>query len=100
MSVGEEQINGAIVIIVKVLESPAAQQASRFRNGVRLCDIAKRLVFIVLIEGKHLVINVGDEQILPASASQVRRVDSHAGARPATFTESDSRLQSDFVPFP
>src|SRR6266699_684024 len=100
MPVGEEQINGAVVVVVEVLESPAAQQARGLCHAIRLCNIAKGLVLIVLIDGKHFVINIGYEQILPASPSQVRSVHSHAGARPATFAESDAGLQGDFVPIP
>ena len=65
-----------------------------------LCSIAKSFVLVVLVDGEHFVVDVGDEQILPAVAVEVGGVYAHARARLAALAEAHSRLQGDFLPFP
>ena len=89
MAVGEEQIDEAVVVVVEELEAPAAQQARRLRDAVKRRDIRERLVALVLVEREHLLIDVGDEEILLAVAVDVGGIDAHAGARPAVDAEAD-----------
>ena len=81
MAVGEEQIDGAVVVVIEELQPPAAQQARRLRDAVDVRDVAEGLVLVVLVEREHLLIDVGDEQILLAVAVEVGGIDAHAGAR-------------------
>ncbi len=47
MAVGEDEIDGAIVVVVEKLQSPAAQQASGLRYAVKMRGIAEAFVLSV-----------------------------------------------------
>jgi len=100
MAVGEEEVDEAVVIVVEIFQAPAAQQARGARDAIGLGHVAKRFVFIVFVDRKHFVIDVGDEEVLIAAAAEVGGVHAHAGARTPGVTEAYAGLQSDFVPFP
>ncbi len=76
MSVDEKQIGIAVIVVVKELQSPAAQQLSRRRNLTRL--IREDQLLIVMIKTEKLLIDIGDEKILPAVAIVISRIDTHA----------------------
>ena len=61
--------------------------------------VAEGLVFLVAIEREHLLIDVGDEEILIAAAEDVGGVDAHAGARLAVFAEGHLRRQRHLLEF-
>ena len=75
------EIDEAVVVVVEELQSPAAQQPRRLRDAVRIGDVGEELVAVVPVEREHLLIDVGDEQVLPAVAVDVGGVDAHARAR-------------------
>ena len=58
----------------------------------------KRLVSCRSVEREHLLIDVGDEQILPAVAIEIGGVDAHAGARLPVVAEADLRRRARSLP--
>ena len=81
MAVGEKQIDVAVVVVVEELQPPAAQQPGRLRDAVGVRDVGERFAAVVPVEREHLLIDVGDEEILVAVAVEVRGVDAHARSR-------------------
>ena len=100
MAVRENEIDQTVVVIVEIFEAPTAQQPCRLRDIIRLRHIAKGLVFIVLVDGKHLMIDIRDEQILPAVSIEVGGIHSHSRTRLPAFAEAHASLQRNFFPFP
>src|SRR6267143_2496921 len=98
MAVGQDQIERAVVVIVEVLESPAAQKPGSLRNAVRVCDIVKGLVFVVSVKRKHFLIDIRHKEILPAIVVQIAGVDAHTGTRLAVVAKCYLGLQCHFFP--
>ena len=100
MAVGQDQIDGAVVVVIEELQSPAAEQARRLGDAVGVRDVAEGLVLLVAVEREHLLIDVGDEEVLVAAAEDVGRIHAHAGARLAAVAEGDFGGQRDLLEFP
>ena len=83
-SVGTNKVQIAVVVVVEELESPAAHPARRHADALGHGDIFKGRIAVVLIEGKNLLVDVGDEQIHPAVLIEVGGVHTHSGTG-ATF---------------
>ena len=98
MAVGQDQIERAVVVIVEVLESPAAQKPGSLRNAVRVRDVVKRLVFVVSVKRKHFLIDIRHKEILPAIVVQIAGVDAHTGTRLAVVAKCYLGLQRNFFP--
>src|SRR5262249_27267225 len=78
MPVNQEQIRITIVVIIKEFQAPAAQHLSRRRDLTRL--IREDQIFLVVVKTEKLVIDVGDEEVLPSISVIVRRINAHSGA--------------------
>src|SRR5262245_27760023 len=98
MTVREKQIDQTVVVVVEELQAPAAQEARRLRHTIRRRDIRKEFVPLVSIQRKHLLIDIGNEEILFAVTIDVRGVHAHAGAWRAVGAEPDLGGQPDLVP--
>src|ERR1035437_9911262 len=96
MTVAEQKIEIAIVVVVEEFQSPSAHQARGRTNARRKGEVAKGLVLVVVIERVHLVIDVGLEQINPAVLIVVSRIDSHPGTWFAENIHPNSRQQTYF----
>src|SRR6185369_3026364 len=98
--VGEEQVDQTVIVVVEVLHAPATQQLGSAGHPVLLRNVTKRLVFVVLVNGVHFVVDVGYKKVLPAIAVDIGSIQSHARSRSSGVAESDSRLERNFVPVP
>jgi hypothetical protein len=56
----------AIIVEIKVLNSPATQQGRHSPNAVGNGHIVEGFILIVVIQRMHLAVDVGDEQVGPA----------------------------------
>ena len=98
VAVGQEQIERSVVIVVEEAQSPAAQEARCLRHLVLEGDVAEGLVLAVLVEREHLLIHVGDEEVLPAIAVEIGGIHAHAGAGAAILAESHFGRERDLFP--
>src|SRR5260370_37782056 len=71
VAIGQKKIDRAIIVVIEILQPPAAQQSCSASHAMRLSGIAKSFIFIVFVNRKHLVINVGDKQTLPSISTEV-----------------------------
>ena len=84
MAVGDQQIDEAVVVEVREnFGAPAAQQPRGLREPVIGRGVGEERARVAFVEREHLVVDVGDEHVLPAVAIEVRRVDAHARAQVA-----------------
>ncbi len=95
MSVGEDEIGIAVVVVVEELQPPAAQEARSLADLAGLVQEGE--VFLVLVEAEEFLIDVGDEQVLPAVAVVVGGVNAHPRARRARVAEGHARGQADLL---
>src|SRR5262245_14926781 len=93
MAVDKKQVRIAVVIIIKKLQPPTAQQLCRGSDLARL--IGKDQFLVVVIKTEELLIDVGDEKILPTIAVVIGRINAHTGTRPPGFAVCDTRRQTD-----
>src|SRR5438552_4094516 len=96
IAVGQEQIQIAIVVVVKKFQPPTTHQPGGRADTSRSSLIVKGLVMTVLIYGKHFAVDIGYEQVHPAVFIEVRRIHSHAGASAAVGAVSHACLSSNF----
>ena len=95
MAVRKDQVRIAVVVEVKEAQAPAAVQPglpAHFERGVD-----EIVALEVLVQAEHLLVDVRHEQVLPAVAVVVRRVDPHAGSRRAGVAVGHSQQQAFFV---
>ena len=92
MTVGNEQIDVAVVVVIEKPQAPAAHRSSRVPDPVRRREIVEGAVLVVVIDGVHLLIHIGHAQVLPTVLVEVCGIDTHPGPGPAVSTVSDSRL--------
>ena len=100
MAVRQEEIDDSVVVVIEELQPPATQQTRGLGHAVGARDVGEELVPVVSIQGKHLLVDVGDEQILLAITVDVGRVHAHARPRRSVGAEADLRRERDFVPLP
>ncbi len=96
--VGEHQVEVAVVVVVEELQAPPAEQPRGLRDAVGVGHVLERLVAAVLVEREHLLIDVGDEQVLPAVLVEVGGIDAHARPRLAVGREAHLGRQADLLP--
>src|SRR5204863_7280523 len=72
MPVGQDQVRIAVVVIVEKLQAPAAQQSRGRPDFTRL--VSEGQILFVVIKAEQFLINVGDEQVLPAVAVEIGRI--------------------------
>src|SRR6185437_5951525 len=100
MAVGQQQVEVTVVVVVEKLQSPTAHQLRGFADtGWERC-IAESLLLVIVVKGKHFVVNVGLEEVDPAILIVVSRVDTHSRTRFAESAHADSREHSNLLEFP
>src|SRR5262249_56533446 len=80
IAIGQEQIQNAVVVIVKELQAPAAHEPCRPTDSSRSGLIIVRLIMVVLVNRKTLHVDVGDKQIHPSVLIKVGGIKAHTGA--------------------
>ena len=96
VTIGDEQINVAVIVVIEKLNSPAAHQSSDHANMRGNRDIVERLVMIVVIKRIHFLVDVGDKQVCPSILIVIRSVHTHARARSSIHAVAHAGLQRDF----
>src|SRR5256885_12061507 len=96
MSVRDEQILIAIVVVIEELYAPAAHEPRRATDSGRAGYVIEGFVVPITINGIHLLIDVGNEQVLPAILIEVGGVDAHARSSAAILTESNTGGEANF----
>src|SRR5688500_6361459 len=98
MTVYEKQVGIAVVVVVKKLKPPAAKKVSRWRDLARL--VREDQLAVVVIKAEKLVIDVSDEQVLPAVGVVIGCIHAHSRSRPPGFTVSHTRGKPDLLKLP
>src|SRR5260221_124312 len=96
VSIRDEQILIAIVVIIEELYAPAAHEPGGTADSGCTGHVIEGFVVPIAINGVHLLIDVGDEQVLPAVLIEVRGVDAHARSSPAVLTEANTGSEANF----
>src|SRR5260370_41972343 len=55
---------------------------------------------MVSVDREHLLVHIGDKQILPAAVVEVSRVDAHSRPRLSVLAEGYAGIEAAFVPLP
>src|SRR5436853_107732 len=92
MTVRQNQIRVAVVVVIEKTQAPATEKTRCCSNLARLVDEGQ--ILLVLIETEQLLIDVGDEQILPAIAVDIRSVNAHSRAWRTRITVRDASHQA------
>ena len=77
MAVAKQEIKVAVIVIVKELHAPSAHQLGGRPNPGRCGKVTKCLVLVVVIQRKHFLVYVGDEQVGPSILIVVSSVHTH-----------------------
>src|SRR5215468_3128930 len=99
MSVGNEQIEISIVVIVEKLYSPSAHEPCHASKPHWLSQIVKRKVMIAVVDGIHLLVNIGYKEVLPAVLIEIGRIDSHARAGSPILAVGNTGFESHLLKF-
>ncbi len=78
MAIAKDEVQVAVIVVIKKFQAPAAHQVCSGANARGNSDISKTLVFVVVIERIHFLVNVGNEQIDPPVLIVVGRIHTHA----------------------
>src|SRR5580704_9932035 len=100
MSVGEKQVEVAVVIVIKELGTPTAQEPRRAADAERASHVVKCEIVIVVIDGIHFLVDIRHKKVLPAILIIVRRIDPHARSRTSVLAISDTGVKADFFELP
>jgi hypothetical protein len=82
----------------KKLQAPPGELPRRLRDAVLHGDVREELPAVVAVEREHLLVDVGDEEVLPSVGVEIRGVDPHSGARLSVDTEAHLRSQPQLFP--
>src|SRR5256885_12202612 len=99
MSVGNEQIDVAIIVIVEKLYSPSTHQPCYASESHGLGHIVKCKVVIIVIDRIHLLIHISDKKVLPAVLIEIRRIHAHTGARSSILAISNPSFKPHLLKF-
>ena len=80
MSIGDEKVHVAVVVIIEKLHSPPAHQARQTPQTHGSGLVLEGKVMVVPVDGIHLLIHVRDEEVLPTVLVVIRRIHTHAGS--------------------
>src|SRR5690349_10950167 len=91
MAIRENQIGIAVVVVIEEAQTPTTEQACGLSNLAGA--INKGQILFIVIETEQLLIDVGDEQVLPAVVVVIGRIDAHSRARRTRIAISDAGQQ-------
>src|ERR1700685_2092857 len=97
MSVRDQEIEVAVVVIVKELKPPSAHEFGCIGNPRRTGNIVESLVMAVPVERVELVSQIRHEQIHPTILVEIRGIDSHTRPRFSAFAVRNTAGESDFL---
>src|SRR5689334_23567581 len=98
MTIRENKIEVAIVIVIEELQAPSAQETRGLRDRLGLRYIGECPISEIVVQREFFLIDVRDKKILPAIVVKVSRIHSHSGAGLAIFTVSDLGGYADLFP--
>src|SRR5580658_3643174 len=90
MAVGDEDVLPAVVIVVEEKAPEAKRNQRRAANFRARSFIHKQPIAFVVVERKHLVRKISNDQAGAAGAVVIRSVNAHTGARHTIFAEPDA----------
>src|ERR1039457_6480348 len=97
MTVGDQQVEIAVIVVVEKLEAPSAHELGCVGNTRRAGDVVEAFVVFVPIESVEFVIQIGHEQIHPTVPIKVSGIDAHAGASPSPFAVGNPTGETDLL---
>src|SRR5258707_9176503 len=97
MAVGDEQIDPAIVVVIKEL-SPPADVRKAYRGPSRIVgNIGERIATNVAVKDIVFIVEVGNEYIQPAVVVIVTHRNAHAPLLGAISVDRHARFESDLA---
>src|SRR5438552_16280014 len=78
MSIGQEEIHIAVIVIIEKLDTPTTHQPRDLANAVGDRHVVEAAILVVVVERIHLLVYVGDEKIYPTVLIIVGSVDAHS----------------------
>ena len=90
MTVGDEQVQIAVIVNVKEFHTPAAHLNRCFPDSIGNRHVVKCVVVIVVIERVHFPIDIRDKKIGPTIVVKVRRIDAHSGTSTSLCAVGDT----------
>ena len=96
MTVDHQQINPAVVVIIKKLGAPTDIGETNGCYLSRVGDIRKRTFTVIVIESVVVVIEISNKHIQSLVVIIVTQRHSHAALLTAVFIHRHSRRKSDF----
>src|SRR5947207_14816977 len=95
MTVHNEQVDVAVIIVVEEFHAPSTHQPGNPANAHRSGHVVEPFVVVVSIYGLHLLVPIGNQQILPAILIEICRLHAPPGARPSLLAEAHTKWQAD-----
>ena len=95
MAVGKKQIHVPVIVVVKELDPPAAQEPGSDPNTGLHGHIVEAFVVEIAVNRVHLLVHVGDEEIHPAVVIVIGGIHTHSGARVPVGAVCHARHKSD-----
>src|SRR4030095_7213098 len=83
MAVDQEQVRITVVVVIKELQPPPAQQLGGGPDLSRF--VGKSQFFLVVVQTEEFLVNVSNKKVLPSVAVIVRCIHAHTGARSPGF---------------
>lgn len=96
--VGKNGVDPAVIVEIEKFEAPTREEAGGLGHGMFVCRIDKGLGLVVLVEGEHFLIDIGDEEVLPAIVVDIECVDSHSRSGLTTAAEGNLCGEADLFP--
>src|SRR5688572_32759489 len=75
MSICQEQIKIAVIIIIKEPQAPSAEKLGGWRDFPRL--VGECQIFLIMIEAEKLLLDIGHKEILPPVIVIICCINSH-----------------------
>src|SRR3974390_2091895 len=79
MTIAEQQIKIAVIVVIEKLQTPAAHQPCRHADPVGVGNVSENFILVILVERVHLLIDVCLNKADPAILIVIPRVHAHAG---------------------
>ena len=99
VSIGNEQVSVAVVVVVEEFHAPAAHQSRQAPKAHGSGHVLEAEVVSVAIDRIHFLIHIGYEKILPAILIEIRRIDPHAGSFAALLAVGHAGFEPNVLEF-
>src|SRR5712691_1568865 len=91
VTVGNEDVGPTIVIVIKEEATEAESNQGCAANFGTRRFVQEQAITLIVVEGKHLIGEICDDNAGMARAVIICRVHAHPSARDSIFAESDAR---------